>query len=38
MDVLMKKLRIKGKGKCCLLEKVEGFDKMERGMRSTVIG
>ena len=27
----------KGKEKCCLLEKVEVFDKLDRGMRSTVI-
>jgi hypothetical protein len=28
----------KGKEKCCLLVKVEAFDKLDRGMRSTVIG
>jgi hypothetical protein len=29
--------RRKGKGKCCLLEKVEMCNKLDRGMRSTVI-
>ena len=28
----------KGKEKCCLLEKVEVFDKLDRGTRSAVIG